>query len=110
MAPQVRSEQKTLYTPTAGKSCPTEILEKLTRLNAEGRPIWKPLHLQPLYRSSVCIGKAGDIRAGTDAYIEHERWVCDEDIFERGVCLPSDIKMTEDEQKRMIEIIRSCFD
>lgn len=110
MAPQVRSEQKTLYTPTTGKSCPTEILEKLARFNAEGRPIWKPLHLQPLYRSSICIGKAGDVRAGTDAYIEHERSVCDEDIFERGVCLPSDIKMTEDEQNRVIEIIRSCFD
>lgn len=110
MAPQVRSEQKTLYTPTAGKSCPTEILEKLAERNAEGRPIWKPLHLQPLYRGSICIGKDGDIRAGTDAYIEHERQVCDEDIFERGVCLPSDIKMTEDEQERVIEIVRDCFD
>lgn len=109
MSPQVRSEFKALYEPTPKKSCPTEILSMLEKYNAQGRPIWKPLHLQPMYRGCVCISAYGDIRVGTDTYKEHEAKVCDEDIFERGLCLPSDIKMSESEQDKVIEIVKDCF-
>lgn len=45
---QVRADQKALYIPEKGKSCPTEILETLAKYNAEGHPIWKPMHMQPM--------------------------------------------------------------
>ena len=110
MAQQIRSEHEALYLSTTGKTCPTEILEKMGERNCEGRPIWKPLHLQPLYRTAAFVTKSGDNRAGTDAYIEHSVTVVDEDVFSRGLCLPSDIKMSIEEQDKVIEIIRSCFD
>ena len=50
MCRQMRGEQEALYVSEPGKSCPTEILEKLSACNAEGRPIWKPMHMQPIYR------------------------------------------------------------
>ena len=50
MCKQVRGEQEALYVSEAGKTCPTEILETLVFYNAEGRPIWKPMHMQPMYR------------------------------------------------------------
>ena len=109
MCKQVRSEHDVLYTPEAGRSCPTEILEVLARHNAEGRPIWKPIHLQPLYRSNGFITAMGNGRAQTDAYINHTVSIVDEDVFERGLCLPSDIKMNESEQDKVIEIIKNCF-
>ena len=49
---QVRGECDVLYKPEHGKSCPTEILETLAKYNAEGRPIWKPMHMQPIYRTN----------------------------------------------------------
>jgi len=110
MAPQVRSEREALFVPTPGKTCPTEVLKVLSGHNAEGRPIWKPLHLEPLYRGNVFISRDGDSRARTDAYIEHRVKVVDEDVFERGVCLPSDIKMTVEEQERVIDIVKDCFE
>lgn len=48
MCQQVRGEKKALYIPEYGKSCPTEILEVISSINAEGRPIWKPMHMQPI--------------------------------------------------------------
>lgn len=96
MAPQVRSDDSVLYTPTRGKSCPTEILNLLASLNAEGRPIWKPMHMQPIYRMNPFVSASGtDVGA---------------DIFQRGLCLPSDNKMTEEVQDRIIQLIHSCFD
>jgi hypothetical protein len=47
MCKTVRGEQEALYRPEHGKSCPTEILEAIFSINAEGRPIWKPMHMQP---------------------------------------------------------------
>ncbi len=74
---------------------PEGIRLALQEKNAEARPIWKPMHMQPVYadRDFVCA-------AGEDVGA---------DIFNRGLCLPSDIKMTEEEQDRVIEIIRRCF-
>ena len=111
MCRQVRSDSEALYISEPGKSCPTEILEKLAKYNAEGRPIWKPMHMQPIYRMNPFVTAKGDGRANTNAYIATgEQVVVGEDIFARGLCLPSDNKMTEEEQDIIIEIIRSCFE
>ena len=109
MCRQVRSENETCYIKEAGKTCPTEILESLSKINAEGRPIWKPMHMQPIYRMNPFITREGSGRAKTNAYISGEITDIGTDIYSRGLCLPSDIKMTTDEQDRIIEVIRSCF-
>ena len=109
MCKQVRDDHRALYVHESGKSCPTEILETLAKYNAEGRPIWKPMHMQPIYRNSPFITAKGSGRGQTNAYIEKEKVDVGMDIFERGLCLPSDIKMSEEEQDIIIEIIRECF-
>lgn len=110
MCKQVRGEQDALYISESGKSCPTEILETLAKYNAEGRPIWKPMHMQPIYRMNPFITVNGNGRGQTNAYIAGDLEDVGADIFERGLCLPSDNKMTAEEQNKIIEIIRSCFD
>ncbi len=95
MCPQARSDNEAEFWEEPGKSCPTEILTKLARLNAEGRPIWKPMHLQPVYSKNTFISLGEDVGA---------------DIFARGLCLPSDNKMTADIQDKIIDIVKSCFD
>lgn len=110
MCRQVRGEQKALYISEPGKSCPTQILETLAKYNAEGRPIWKPMHMQPMYRMHECIGREGSIRCRTNAYIAGGVEDVGADIFARGVCLPSDNKMTAQEQDVIIEVIRRCFE
>ena len=109
MCRQVRSDSEALYVKEAGKTCPTEILEVLAAHNAEGRPIWKPMHMQPLYRMNPFVTREGDGRARTNAYIEGSGVDVGADIFARGLCLPSDIKMTEAEQDGVIELVRGCF-
>ena len=98
MCKQVRGDTETCYSSEAGKTCPTEILEVLAAHNAEGRPIWKPMHMQPIYRKNPFVTACGDNAVDVGA-----------DIFERGLCLPSDNKMTVEEQDRIIEIVKSCF-
>lgn len=110
MCKQVRGEQDALYVSEAGKSCPTEILETLAKYNAEGRPIWKPMHMQPIYRMNPFITAQGSGRAKTNAYIAGGCEDVGMDIFKRGLCLPSDNKMTPEEQDIIIAIIRSCFE
>lgn len=110
MCRQVRGEREALYLPEPGKSCPTQILEMLAAHNAEGRPIWKPMHLQPIYRMNDFVTVQGNGRGRTNAYLAGEAVDVGADIFERGLCLPSDNKMTAEEQDRIIEMIRSCFD
>ncbi len=111
MCRQVRGENDALYISELGKTCPTEILETLAKYNAEGRPIWKPMHMQPIYRSNPFITANGNGRARSNAYIKETGMVdVGADIFRRGLCLPSDNKMTAVEQDNIIEIIRSCFD
>ena len=95
MCRQVRSDNEAEFWEEPGKSCPTEILTKLARLNAEGRPIWKPMHLQPIYSDNSFVSLGEDVGA---------------DIFARGLCLPSDNKMTPAIQDKIIEIVKSCFD
>lgn len=110
MCQQVRDDQRALYIPEAGKSCPTEILETLASFNAEGRPIWKPMHAQPIYRTHAFITASGNGRGQSNAYIDNGK-VKDVgmDIFKRGLCLPSDNKMTVEQQEIIIELIHRCF-
>ena len=110
MCRQVRGENDVLYISEPGKSCPTEILETLARYNAEGRPIWKPMHMQPVYRMHPFITANGTGRARSNAYIKETGFAdVGADIFERGLCLPSDNKMTMEQVDRIVEIIRGCF-
>lgn len=66
--------------------------------------------MQPMYRMHECVGREGSIRCKTNAYIEGSAADVGADIFARGLCLPSDNKMTVDEQDRIIEVIRGCFE
>ena len=111
MCRQVRGDRDALYVSERGKSCPTEILETLAKNNAEGRPIWKPMHLQPIYRMNAFVTRNGNGRARSNAYIRETgfRDVGD-DIFNRGLCLPSDNKMTPEQQSGVIELIHRCFE
>lgn len=97
MCRQVRSDNQALFISEHGKTCPTEILESLAKFNAEGRPIWKPMHLQPIYYNNPFVAEKDGEDIGAD-------------IFNRGLCLPSDIKMTAAQQDKIIEIIRACFE
>ncbi|MGQ7323132.1 DegT/DnrJ/EryC1/StrS family aminotransferase [Streptococcus suis] len=110
MAKQVRSDNDVLYTSEKGKTTPSEILDALNAINAEGRPIWKPMHSQPIFRMNPFITKHGNGRAQTNAYIEGNYLEVGTDLFERGLCLPSDNKMTVEEQNIIIETIRACFE
>ena len=110
MCETVRGEKKAFYNTESGKSCPTEILEALSAFNTEGRPIWKPMHMQPIYRMHPFITASGNGRARSNAYIAETGMVdAGADIFERGLCLPSDNKMTANQQNIVIDIIHRCF-
>ncbi len=98
MCNQIIAENEASYSQEHGKSCPMEILGAIASINAECRPIWKPMHLQPLYHDHHYI--SGD---GTKKDVG-------EDIFNRGLCLPSDNKMTPDQQDIIINIIKACFE
>ncbi len=83
---------------TIDPSCkvnPITILETLRAMDIETRPLWKPMHLQPVF-------------ADCDLVTVEEEAVSS-DLFRRGLCLPSDIKMTVEEQQRVIDAIKSCF-
>ena len=110
MCRQVRDDSQALYVPEHGKTCPTEILEALASIGADGRPIWKPMHMQPIYRLNPFVVRSGNGRARTNAYIEGGCEDVGMDIFERGLCLPSDNKMTPEQQDRIIQVIRACFE
>ena len=109
MAPMVRGEQDYLYKHEAGKSSPQEVLEAIAAFNAEGRPVWKPMHMQPIYRTHAFITVEGNGRGRSNAYIAGSGVDVGADIFRRGLCLPSDNKMSAEEQDRVIEIIHRCF-
>ena len=109
MCKQVRSDSDACYVHEKGRTCPTEILEKLAAVNAEGRPIWKPMHMQPFFRMNPFVTRDGDGRARTNAYIAGGVEDVGADIFARGLCLPSDNKMTPSQQDEIIRVIRGCF-
>ena len=86
MCRQVRSDSEALYVKEKGKTCPTEILERLAAYNVEGRPIWKPMHMQPIFRMNGFVTAKGEGRATSNAYIDMgDTGNVGEDIFERGL-------------------------
>lgn len=103
MCKQVRGDQDALFISEPGKTCPTEIFERLLSENMESRPIWKPMHMQPVYRTNGFITKSGNGKGSSEDDIGT-------DIFRRGLCLPSDIKMTDTEQDKVIQTIKECFE
>lgn len=109
MAPMVRGERDYLYRSESGKSSPQEILDALAAFNAEGRPIWKPMHIQPIYRMHAFVTKEGNGRARSNAYIERSVIDVGAIVFQRGLCLPSDNKMRIEQQDIVIDIIHRCF-
>ena len=110
MCKQVRSDNEPLFVKEKGKTCPTEIMEKLALYNIESRHIWKPMHMQPIFRMNGFVTRNGEGRAMTNAYIAGEGVDVGMDIFNRGLCLPSDNKITPEQQDIIIAIIRSCFE
>ncbi len=110
MAHHVRGEQDELWAHEPGKSSPGEILQAMTAFGAEGRPIWKPMHMQPIYRMHAFVTAEGNGRGRSNAYTAGGGIDVGSDIFKRGLCLPSDNKMTVEQQDRVIEIIHRCFD
>ena len=110
MCKQVRGEQDVCYVKETGKSCPTEILEAIASINAEGRPIWKPMHMQPIYRLNPFVVRDGNGRARSNAYIAGGVVDVGMDIFTRGLCLPSDNKMTVEQQNVIIDVVKACFE
>ncbi len=110
MCRQVRSDNESCWISEPGKTCPDEILALLDKYNAQGRPIWKPMHMQPLYRMHGFVTRKGNGRGQTDAYIASECVDVGADLFRRGLCLPSDNKMTPEQQDAIIAMVRSCFE
>ena len=110
MAPHVRGDQDELWATEPGKSSPGEIIAALAAFNAEARPIWKPMHLQPIYRTHVFVTAEGNGRGNTNAYIAGSGIDNGADIFRRGLCLPSDNKMTPEQQDAIIDIVKRCFE
>ena len=96
MCNQQLGDTQATYEKVPGKTCPTEILNKIAALNAEGRPIWKPMHLQPIYENTAFVAAQEGADVGKD-------------LFLRGLCLPSDNKMTPQQQDVIIAAVRSCF-
>ncbi len=110
MAPQVRDDRSYLYKHIPGKSSPHEILDALAAFNAEGRPIWKPMHMQPIYRTNAFVTAEGNGRGRTNAYINGFVVDVGAVIFRRGLCLPSDNKMTIEDQNYITKLIQRCFE
>ena len=98
-----------LIDPASGVD-PKRFLEFLDGDNIEGRHLWKSMHMQPVYRANGFVVRDGNGRARSNAYIEGGCVDIGVDIFNRGLCLPSDNKMTPEQQDRIIEVIRACFE
>ena len=96
MCRQVLGENEGLYISEKGKSCPLEILEVLAKYNAEGRPIWKPMHMQPMYRMHECVGRDGSIRCKTNAYIVGDTI---DDIKSTIIQIQNTIQIIDENQK-----------
>ncbi len=77
------------------KASPLSVLERLESLDIEGRPLWKPMHLQPVFK-------------GADYWPCETRRDVSKDLFERGLCLPSGTAMTEEQQDRVIAAVREA--
>lgn len=108
---ETRSERTYEYVPQHGTAAPMEILEALEAFGAAGRLVWKPLHMQPFFRECDQITLDGSKREYENSGHGGLFVRCSEsaDIFRRGICLPADVEMTEEEQDRVIDIILACY-
>ena len=75
---------------------PIDIMETLEKDNIESRPVWKPMHMQPVFKDYKFFS---DLEEGSVG----------EDLFNRGVCLPSDTNMTDEDLERVIKLVKECF-
>jgi dTDP-4-amino-4,6-dideoxygalactose transaminase len=75
-----------------GKVRPLDVIDALEKENIESRPLWKPMHLQPFYANCDYIGQG-----------------VSDTLFENGLCLPSDTKMTDDDLARVVKTIRRLW-
>ena len=91
-----------------GQVCPALVLGALAAFGAEGRPAWKPMHLQPLYRANAFVTAEGAIYGKGSVDAPAWRGVST-DLFRRGLCLPSDIKMDAGQERAVVEVVRRCF-
>ncbi|QUW21256.1 DegT/DnrJ/EryC1/StrS family aminotransferase [Sporosarcina sp. Marseille-Q4063] len=82
--------------PTKVKITPYELIDVLEEENIEARPVWKPLHMQPLFE-------------GCKFYPHAEDGVVSERLFETGICLPSGSNMTVEQQKRVIALLKKAL-
>ncbi len=104
------ADDRYIYESRHGRSCPMEIYDALMAFNMESRPIWKPIHMQPLYRNHAFVTVEGCRSRNQRFYMEKmEAADTGADIFHRGLCLPSDIKMTQEEQDEAVKVILACF-
>jgi len=102
MMPEGEEERSNYWLSTMtlkedSKIKPLDIIETLEKENIESRPVWKPMHLQPIFEKYDFIKK------------DDKKISVGEDLFNRGVCLPSDTKMTNDDIERVINIIKKLF-
>jgi dTDP-4-amino-4,6-dideoxygalactose transaminase len=109
MADFYRGDREEHWNSESGKSCPGEILSALKAFGAEGRPIWKPMHQQPIYKNHEFVTADGKCTTAKEGAPAEGRLDVGADIFRRGLCLPSDNKMTAEQQDKVIEIIHRCF-
>ena len=77
------------------KVTPLDIIVALEKENIESRPVWKPMHMQPVFENCD--------------FIKVKEKAVSTDLFERGVCLPSDTKMTVEQQEKVINVIKKLF-
>ena len=108
---ETRSGRDYTYTNQHGAAAPMEIYDALEAFGAESCPAYKPMHMQPLFQHCDQITLDGSRWTYQDFY-QDDFWVrCNESkhVFEHGLCLPSDIRMTREEQERVIGVVNACF-
>ena len=109
---EVRNDRRYLYEDQHGTAAPMEIYEALEAFGAESCPVYKPMSMQPVYCGCEHFTLDGPWRM-YENFRRDVFWVrCDRarEYYESGVCLPSDIRMSEEEQDRIMEIICACYD
>ena len=106
-----RSEREYEYVSQHGTAAPMEILDALAAFGAEGKPVWKPMHMQPFFKDCDQVSLDGSKKDYESSGHKGPLVRCNEsaEIFRKGICLPADVRMTEAEQNRVIDIIFSCY-
>lgn len=108
---EIRTQREYTYHSLHGTASPMEMVEALQAFGAEAFPVYKPMHMQPLFMDCDQISLDGSIRDYEDREVEDlfPRHNAAKYLFEHGVCLPGSVDMTEDEQAQVIQIVQACF-